>query len=46
MNQVHKRLQEEVIGKNMLDTKYDFKNIEENKYNNWKEKGYFKAGAP
>ena len=28
----------------MLDTKYDFKKVEENKYENWKKKGYFTAG--
>ena len=28
----------------MLDTKYNFKRIEENKYENWKNKGYFEAG--
>ena len=27
-----------------LDKKYDFKTIEEGKYDNWKNKGYFKAG--
>ena len=27
-----------------LDKKYDFKTIEEGKYENWKNKGYFKAG--
>ena len=28
----------------MLDTKYDHLKVEKDKYNNWKEKGYFKAG--
>ncbi|MCR4581553.1 MAG: valine--tRNA ligase [Bacilli bacterium] len=28
----------------MLDTKYDHLKVEENKYDNWKEKGYFNAG--
>lgn len=28
----------------MLETKYDHKSVEENKYKTWKEKGYFKAG--
>ena len=28
----------------MLDTKYDHLKVEENKYNNWKENGYFEAG--
>ena len=28
----------------MLDKKYDHLMVEENKYNYWKEKGYFKAG--
>ncbi len=28
----------------MLDKKYDHKKVEENKYEFWKEKGYFKAG--
>lgn len=28
----------------MLDTKYDHLSIEEGKYENWKEKGYFKSG--
>ena len=28
----------------MLDTKYNHLDVEKNKYNNWKEKGYFKAG--
>ncbi len=28
----------------MLDTKYDHLTVEENKYNIWKEKGYFKSG--
>lgn len=28
----------------MLDTKYDFKSVEKDKYNAWKEKGYFNAG--
>ena len=28
----------------MLDKKYDHLKVEENKYDNWKEKGYFKAG--
>ena len=27
----------------MLDTKYDHLKVEENKYDNWKEKGYFKC---
>ena len=27
-----------------LDKKYDFKKIEEGKYENWKNKGYFRAG--
>ena len=27
----------------MLDNKYDFKKVEENKYKKWKDKGYFKA---
>lgn len=28
----------------MLETKYDHKKVEKEKYENWKEKGYFKAG--
>ena len=28
----------------MLDTKYNHKEVEQNKYENWKEKGYFKSG--
>ncbi len=28
----------------MLETKYDYKKVEENKYNTWKEKGYFNSG--
>ena len=28
----------------MLDTKYDHLKVEKNKYDNWKEKGYFKDG--
>ena len=28
----------------MLETKYDHKKVEAEKYNNWKEKGYFKCG--
>ena len=28
----------------MLDKKYDHKKVEEGKYENWKNKGYFKAG--
>lgn len=28
----------------MLDTKYDHLSVEKEKYNNWKEKGYFKCG--
>jgi valyl-tRNA synthetase len=28
----------------MLDTKYDHIKVEENKYNDWKEKGYFNSG--
>ena len=28
----------------MLEKKYDHKQVELNKYDNWKEKGYFKAG--
>ena len=28
----------------MLETKYDHKKVEINKYENWKEKGYFEAG--
>ena len=28
----------------MLETKYDHKKVEEGKYNNWKEKGYFASG--
>ena len=28
----------------MLETKYDHKKVEEGKYNNWKEKGYFSSG--
>ena len=28
----------------MLETKYDYKKVEENKYNSWKEKGYFNCG--
>ena len=28
----------------MLDTKYNAKSVEENKYNNWKDKGYFESG--
>ena len=28
----------------MLETKYDYKKVEENKYNDWKEKGYFNCG--
>ena len=28
----------------MLETKYDYKKVEENKYNTWKEKGYFNCG--
>ena len=28
----------------MLDTKYDHLTVEKDKYNNWKEKGYFNAG--
>ena len=28
----------------MLDAKYNHLEVEKNKYNNWKEKGYFKAG--
>ncbi len=28
----------------MLETKYDHKKVEENKYKTWKEKGYFNAG--
>ena len=28
----------------MLDKKYDHLKVEENKYNSWKEKGYFNAG--
>ena len=28
----------------MLDTKYDSKQVEEGKYETWKEKGYFTAG--
>lgn len=27
-----------------LDKRYDFKKVEENKYDNWKKKGYFTAG--
>ena len=27
----------------MLETKYDHKKVESNKYENWKEKGYFKT---
>ena len=29
---------------NELNTKYDFKNVEKDKYNEWKSKGYFKSG--
>ena len=28
----------------MIDTKYNHLEVEKDKYNNWKEKGYFKAG--
>ena len=28
----------------MLETKYNHLEVEKNKYNNWKEKGYFKSG--
>lgn len=28
----------------MLETKYDHKRVEKGKYENWKEKGYFKSG--
>ena len=28
----------------MLDTKYNHKLVEENKYENWKNKGYFSSG--
>ena len=28
----------------MLDKKYDHKLVEEGKYENWKNKGYFKSG--
>ena len=28
----------------MLDTKYNHLEVEKNKYNNWKDKGYFKCG--
>ena len=28
----------------MLETKYDHKTVEEGKYENWKEKGYFESG--
>ena len=28
----------------MLDKKYDFKNVEKDKYNTWKTKGYFNSG--
>ena len=28
----------------MLETKYDHKKVEINKYENWNEKGYFEAG--
>ncbi len=28
----------------MLDTKYNHLEVEKNKYNNWKEKGYFESG--
>ena len=28
----------------MLEKKYNFKNVEKEKYDNWKEKGYFNAG--
>ena len=28
----------------MLEKKYDHKQVELNKYDNWKEKGYVKAG--
>ena len=28
---------------NELNTKYDFKNVKKNKYNEWKSKGYFKS---
>lgn len=28
----------------MLETKYNHKKVEENKYNKWKESGYFKSG--
>ena len=28
----------------MLETKYDHRKVEEGKYNNWKEKGYFNSG--
>ena len=28
----------------MLDKKYDFKNVEKDKYNTWKNKGYFNSG--
>ena len=28
----------------MLEKKYDHLMVEKDKYNNWKEKGYFKAG--
>ena len=28
----------------MLEAKYDYKKVEENKYNIWKEKGYFNCG--
>ena len=28
----------------MLETKYDYKKVEENKYNAWKSKGYFNSG--
>ena len=28
----------------MLETKYDYKKVEENKYNTWKSKGYFNSG--
>ena len=29
----------------MLETKYNHLNVEKEKYNNWKEKGYFEFGG-
>lgn len=31
---------------NNLNTKYDFKEVEKDRYNNWKEKGLFEANRP